>query len=35
MDEGRQEREEHPAELDSATPGVPRGWVSATRGSAC
>jgi cytochrome c oxidase cbb3-type subunit II len=27
MDEGRREREEHPAELDGATPGVPRGWV--------
>ncbi len=27
MDEGRREREEHPAELDSGTPGVPRGWV--------
>ena len=34
MDEGRREREEHPAELDSGTPGVPRVAV-ATRGSAC
>jgi cbb3-type cytochrome oxidase cytochrome c subunit len=27
MADGRQEREEHPADLGSATPGVPRGWV--------
>jgi cytochrome c oxidase cbb3-type subunit II len=29
MDEGRREREreEHPADLGGATPGVPRGWV--------
>jgi len=27
MDEGKREREEHPADLGPTTPGVPRGWV--------